>query len=87
MVQLVLNEFTEETSPAITGGSPADIANFPFQLSMRILGTFECGASIISPQWALTAAHCFKENYNIEAHLVSYFEACGSYVLDLNQFF
>jgi secreted trypsin-like serine protease len=38
------------------GGSEVDdIADFPYQLSLRILSTHVCGASIIHCHWALTA--------------------------------
>ncbi|XP_067004201.2 trypsin-1-like [Anabrus simplex] len=42
----------------IVGGSSADIKNFPYQLSLQSGGSHICGASIISTEWALTAAHC-----------------------------
>ncbi|XP_022904846.1 trypsin delta-like [Onthophagus taurus] len=42
----------------IVGGSNANIANFPYQLSLRSSGSHICGASIISANWAITAAHC-----------------------------
>ncbi|XP_067003046.2 trypsin-1 [Anabrus simplex] len=42
----------------IVGGSSADIKNFPYQLSLQSWGSHICGASIISENWALTAAHC-----------------------------
>ncbi|XP_046980601.1 trypsin delta-like [Schistocerca americana] len=42
----------------IIGGSSANIANYPWQLSFQYGGSHICGASIISSNWALTAAHC-----------------------------
>ncbi|XP_049794565.1 trypsin delta-like [Schistocerca nitens] len=42
----------------IIGGSNANIANYPWQLSFQYGGSHICGASIISSTWALTAAHC-----------------------------
>ncbi len=41
----------------ITGGTDASIANFPWQVYL-IAGDYRCGASIISPGWVVTAAHC-----------------------------
>ncbi|XP_055605054.1 uncharacterized protein LOC129753280 [Uranotaenia lowii] len=42
----------------IVGGIDADIANYPYQLSLRRNGGHSCGASVISGHWALSAAHC-----------------------------
>ncbi|KAJ9587184.1 hypothetical protein L9F63_019293, partial [Diploptera punctata] len=42
----------------IVGGSTKTISSFPYQLSLRYGGSHICGASIISANWALTAAHC-----------------------------
>ncbi|XP_064611633.1 LOW QUALITY PROTEIN: transmembrane protease serine 9-like [Liolophura sinensis] len=38
----------------------------PWQLALRENGEFICGAALISPLWALTAAHCVDKhsNYN-----------------------
>lgn len=42
----------------IVGGSATVIQNFPYQLSLQYYGQHICGASILSPVVALTAAHC-----------------------------
>lgn len=42
----------------IVGGSAVDISAYPYQLSFRYSNSHICGASIISANWALTAAHC-----------------------------
>ncbi|KAJ9595090.1 hypothetical protein L9F63_013616 [Diploptera punctata] len=42
----------------IVGGSTTTIASYPYQLSLRYGGSHICGASIISANWALSAAHC-----------------------------
>ena len=41
----------------ITGGTSTDISNFPWQVYLRA-GNFDCGGTIISGDWVLTAAHC-----------------------------
>ncbi len=41
----------------ITGGTSADISNFPWQVYLQS-GQFACGGSIISGNWIITAAHC-----------------------------
>nr|CAD7392187.1 unnamed protein product [Timema cristinae] len=42
----------------IIGGEDAAIIDFPYQLSLGYFGSHSCGASIISADWLLTAAHC-----------------------------
>lgn len=43
------------------GGIETTIANHPHQLVMFKGSSFACGGSILSTQWALTAAHCLEE--------------------------
>ncbi|XP_021922105.1 trypsin-1-like [Zootermopsis nevadensis] len=42
----------------IVGGSPANITNYPYQVSLEYRLLHDCGASVISVNWAVTAAHC-----------------------------
>ncbi|KAK3082677.1 hypothetical protein FSP39_002355, partial [Pinctada imbricata] len=43
----------------IVGGTNADINEFPWQASLQTTSDFHfCGASLISQQWLVTAAHC-----------------------------
>ncbi|XP_071451593.1 trypsin delta-like [Hetaerina americana] len=42
----------------IVGGDPANIHDYPYQLVLLREDLFECGASIISRNYAITAAHC-----------------------------
>lgn len=49
----------KETQSKIVGGTDADISEFPWQ-AFYISGNSLCGASIISENWVVTAAHCTK---------------------------
>lgn len=44
----------------IIGGTNIDISNVPWQVSLRNIASNRhfCGASIISKNWVVTAAHC-----------------------------
>ncbi len=53
--------------PRIVGGEPVVVADHPWMASLQGLpwGNFDafysqhqCGASLIAPDWVLTAAHC-----------------------------
>ncbi|XP_072808695.1 serine protease 52-like isoform X3 [Vicugna pacos] len=44
----------------IIGGAPADIRDFPWQVSIFHKSKHLCGGSILSEWWILTASHCFK---------------------------
>jgi len=44
----------------IVGGEDATEGQFPYQLSMQWFGSHICGAAIIGPDLAITAAHCVE---------------------------
>ncbi|XP_022097735.1 uncharacterized protein LOC110983096 isoform X3 [Acanthaster planci] len=47
-----------EPETRIIGGKNAQEGEWPWQAGMLFHGTFQCGGSLIAPQWILTAAHC-----------------------------
>jgi len=55
---LALPAFGENFDSRVVGGSNANIANYPWQLSMRVSNSHSCGASLISGVKAVCAAHC-----------------------------
>ena len=58
----------QELSTRIIGGSVTNKSKYPLMILLSVhfstgngyLVASQCGASIISGQWAVTAAHCFQ---------------------------
>ncbi|CAH8575344.1 unnamed protein product [Schistosoma rodhaini] len=50
----------------IIGGEISRPGQWPWMVSVRENDQFRCGASLISSQWLLTAAHCFPKNINLD---------------------
>lgn len=42
----------------IVGGEPAIKGEYPWLLNMKLDGRHICGATLLTPEWVLTAAHC-----------------------------
>ncbi|KAM9318645.1 transmembrane protease serine 2-like [Pholidichthys leucotaenia] len=45
-------------SSRASGGSPASLGSWPWQVSLQVGGSHHCGGAVISPYWILTSAHC-----------------------------
>ncbi|CAH1775264.1 unnamed protein product [Owenia fusiformis] len=45
---------------SIVGGRPASLGRWPWMISLRYREGHACGANLISPKWAITAAHCLR---------------------------
>jgi secreted trypsin-like serine protease len=59
------------TSPKIIGGSPVAAGTYPFYARLSISSTGGstglCGASLVSPEFLLTAAHCTVDATSVES--------------------
>ena len=60
-------------TPRIVGGAEAGPHAFPFVLSLRSYSSHICGAGLVAPMWAITAAHCLTDGaaasrYSVNVH-------------------
>ena len=61
----------------IVGGSNAAVGQYPWQVYIQSEAPnsnkfYACGATLISNQWLVTAAHCFMSGYTSTAYLGDY---------------
>lgn len=76
----------------IVGGSPTTIDRFPWQLSLRIKSKHRCGASILTKNRALSAAHCYRpatdeiDDLTVLAGSTLRFGESGCYIVGLDKY-
>ncbi|XP_074090068.1 transmembrane protease serine 7 [Macrotis lagotis] len=69
----------------IIGGSDTLEGGWPWQVSLHFVGSAYCGASVISREWLLSAAHCFQGSRLSDprpwtAHLGMYIQGNAKFV-------
>lgn len=88
----VFQSCSYELKPRIVGGRATKIERYPWQLSLRSKDSHRCGASIITVNRALTAAHCFRpaedklEQFTILAGSTKRLVDVGSVIIGLDKF-
>ncbi|XP_063926396.1 trypsin-1-like [Zophobas morio] len=75
LLLLLLPAITQAAS-RIVGGTRIPITTAPYQLSLRRWGRHLCGAALLSPTIAVSAAHCFSAPgaYSIKAGITNLHE-------------
>ncbi|CAB0038382.1 unnamed protein product [Trichogramma brassicae] len=56
---------TQATTQArVVGGGSSSTGSWPWQVALYKEGEYQCGGSIISDRWIISAAHCFYKSEN-----------------------
>ncbi|XP_028823452.1 transmembrane protease serine 7 isoform X2 [Denticeps clupeoides] len=74
----------------VVGGTNAAEGEWPWQVSLHFSGYLYCGASVISSEWLLSAAHCFSRDrlsdpQQWKAHLGMLAQGSAKHVADIRR--
>ncbi|XP_052472085.1 transmembrane protease serine 13-like [Carassius gibelio] len=66
-----------QSASRIIGGSASQLGQWPWQVSLHYSGSHVCGGTLVSPDFVVSAAHCFKGsmknsvNWRVYAGIIS----------------
>ncbi|KAL4001023.1 hypothetical protein ACER0C_006322 [Sarotherodon galilaeus] len=74
----------------IVGGANSAEGEWPWQVSLHFAGNLYCGASVLSPDWLVSAAHCFNKQRLSDprywsAHLGMLTQGSAKYVAEIQR--
>ncbi|XP_028289996.1 transmembrane protease serine 7 isoform X2 [Gouania willdenowi] len=74
----------------IVGGANSEEGEWPWQVSLHFSGSLYCGASVLSSDWLISAAHCFAKDRLSDprywtAHLGMLTQGSAKYTADIQR--
>ncbi|XP_066527308.1 trypsin-3 [Hoplias malabaricus] len=69
---LLISIFQGSVQQRIIGGQEVEPYSIKYQASIQYNNNHYCGGTLISPQWVVSAAHCWKPNYLIKVVLAEH---------------
>ncbi|XP_023131890.2 transmembrane protease serine 7 [Amphiprion ocellaris] len=81
---------SSKVTERIVGGVNSGEGKWPWQVSLHFAGSLYCGASVLSSDWLISAAHCFsKERFSDprywSAHLGMLTQGSAKYVAEIQR--
>ncbi|KAM9774494.1 transmembrane protease serine 7 isoform X2 [Syngnathus typhle] len=81
---------TPPVAHRIVGGSDSDEGEWPWQVSLHFSGHLICGASVLSSDWLISAAHCFSKDRLSDprrwrAHLGALMQGSAKHVAEIQR--
>ncbi|XP_075166395.1 trypsin beta-like [Haematobia irritans] len=69
---IIMPRLIPDLEGRVVGGEDTTIDKYPYQVSVRILGSHSCGGSILNSRVVLTAAHCIYSFLGASSYSIQY---------------